>query len=83
MSKRCLSCDAIIPDNMETCPKCVSNKKPCYVCGAPKPWTVKILPERGILTKYFVECRMCHCCGPTRIGKHRAIKAWNKEKRYV
>jgi hypothetical protein len=50
----------------------------CPVCKMPKPWLVRIHPLRGIFTKYYVECRSCHCCGKTKIGYRRAIKWWNK-----
>ena len=55
----------------------------CPNCNSPKPWLIRILPTRWIFTKYFVECRECHWCGKTRIGKKRAIKAWNKEIIYA
>lgn len=56
--------------------------KRCPYCKHPKPWVVRIHPLRGIFTKYFVECRSCHYCGKTKIGKKRAIKAWNKWYEY-
>ena len=52
--------------------------KPCPCCGFPKLWIVRILPVRFVFTKYYVECRICHFCGSTEFGKHRAIKAWNR-----
>ena len=81
MPNRCESCGAIIPRGQFTCDKCKSDKIPCPSCRTPRPWLVKILPTRGIFTCYFVECRMCHRCGPTRIGKSRAIQAWNRGRR--
>ena len=56
--------------------------KNCPNCNSPKTWLIRILPKRWIFTKYYVECRFCHWCGKTRIGKERAIKAWNKEVIY-
>lgn len=56
--------------------------KRCPYCKHPKPWIVRVHPLRGISTKYFVECRSCHYCGKTKIGKKRAIKAWNKWYEY-
>lgn len=53
--------------------------KNCPNCNSPKTWLIRILPKRWIFTKYYVECRFCHWCGKTRIGKKRAIKAWNNE----
>lgn len=51
--------------------------KPCK-CGSTKLWIVKINPLQVIFKKYCVECCICHYCGETKIGKKRAIKAWNK-----
>lgn len=78
MVDRCVCCGAIIPEGRQACPNCASNKRPCPRCKNPRPWLMKVLPSRGIFTRYFVECRRCHRCGPTRIGKSRAIKAWNR-----
>lgn len=50
----------------------------CPICNHPKPWIVKCHPLCGIFTRYYIECRICHCCGKTKIGKRRAIKAWNR-----
>ena len=52
--------------------------KPCPFCGYPKPWIIRILPKRWIFTKYYIECRVCHYCRETKIGKRRAIEAWNR-----
>lgn len=60
----------------------VMKTKRCPLCKHPKPWIVRILPLRGIFTKYFVECRICYYCGPAKIGKKRAIKAWDKQYEY-
>jgi hypothetical protein len=56
--------------------------KRCPYCKHPKPWIVRIHPLRWIFTKYYVECRICHCCGKTKIGKRRAIMAWNRLYEY-
>lgn len=53
--------------------------KRCPNCKHPKPWLVRIHPLRWIFTKYYVECRSCHYCGKTKIGKRRAIESWNRE----
>ena len=34
-----------------------------------------------IWVAYRVECWRCHYCGKTKIGKRRAVKAWNKIRR--
>ena len=54
----------------------------CPGCNSTKTWLIRILPKRWIFTKYYVECQKCHWCGKTRIGKKRAIRAWNKEVIY-
>ena len=51
--------------------------KRCPYCKHPKPWVVRIHPLRGIFTKYYIECRACHYCGKTKVGKKRAIRSWN------
>ena len=55
----------------------------CPRCNAPKIWMIRILPKRWIFTKYYMECAKCHYCGKTRMGKSRAIRAWNKEVIYA
>ena len=50
----------------------------CPGCEADKPMMVRILPKRGIFTRYYVECWLCHYCGKTKIGKSRAAKSWNR-----
>ena len=57
------------------------DKKSCPGCEAPYPWLVRVHPVRLIFTRYYVECWKCHYCGKTKIGKRRAIKAWNKIRR--
>ena len=52
--------------------------KPCPRCQSERLWTIRLLPKRWIFTKYFVECRVCHWCGQTKMGKRNAIKAWNR-----
>lgn len=54
------------------------NKKECPDCEAPYPWLVRVHPVRLLFTRYYVECWRCHYCGETKIGKSRAVKAWNK-----
>lgn len=56
----------------------IDKLKPCPDCKTPRPWMVRVHPLRWIFTKYYVECSVCHCCGKTKIGKHRAAKAWNR-----
>ena len=51
---------------------------PCPLCGSPRPYIIKIHPTKGIFTKYYVACRFCHYCETTKIGKRRAIRAWNR-----
>lgn len=52
--------------------------KPCPICESPRPWVIRVHPWMWIFTEYYIECRYCHCCGEIKIGKHRAIKAWNR-----
>lgn len=52
--------------------------KECPGCEMPNPWLVRVLPKRGIFTKYYVECWCCHYCGQTKVGKRRAKRAWNR-----
>lgn len=52
--------------------------KQCPCCGYPVPLIIRVHPLRGAFTKYFVECGNCHCCGKTKVGKKRAVKAWNR-----
>lgn len=52
--------------------------KPCPNCKSPRLWTVRVHPVRWIFTKYYIECRFCHYCGETKVGKRRAIAAWNR-----
>ena len=54
------------------------DKKPCPGCEAPYPWLVRVHPVRLLFTRYYVECWKCHYCGKTKIGKERAVKAWNR-----
>ena len=52
--------------------------KPCPRCLSERLWTIRVHPARGIFTKYYIECAMCHWCGVTKIGKKRASRAWNR-----
>lgn len=52
--------------------------KQCPHCRNPFLWIARVLPPRGIFTKYQVVCVVCHRCGKPKIGKRRAIEAWNK-----
>jgi hypothetical protein len=52
--------------------------KPCPVCKSTAWFVHKLHPLRWIFTKYFVECAVCNYCGETKIGLHRAVKAWNR-----
>ena len=52
--------------------------KPCPRCLSERLWTIRVHPARGIFTKYYIECVMCHWCGVTKIGKKRAARAWNE-----
>lgn len=54
------------------------DKKECPGCEAPYPWLVRVHPVRFLFTRYYVECWRCHYCGKTKIGKKRAVRAWNK-----
>ena len=56
----------------------MTEKKPCPRCQSDRTWTVRVHPARWIFTKYYIECRICHWCSETKIGKKRAIKAWNR-----
>lgn len=49
--------------------------KPCPRCGD-QPWIHRV--PASIFAKYFVTCRMCHCCGKTKIGIRRAARSWNR-----
>lgn len=55
--------------------------EPCPGCKALYPWLVRVHPTRCLFTRYYVECWNCHYCGKTKIGKKRAVKAWNKIRR--
>ena len=57
--------------------------KPCPHCEAPYPWLVRVHHDCRLFTRYYVECWHCHYCGKTKIGKRRAVKAWNKIQRRV
>lgn len=48
--------------------------KPCPRCGCKSTWTVRITGSR----QYYIECPACHQCGPTKLFKFRARRAWNK-----
>ena len=51
----------------------------CPRCNEENPWLVRVHPFRWIFTKYYVGCRRCNWCGKRKIGKRKAIRAWNKE----
>ena len=57
--------------------------EPCPNCEYNRPWIVRVHPLRWIFTKYYIECGRCHYCGKTKMGKRRAIRAWNKEVIYA
>ena len=50
----------------------------CPQCHNQRLWTVKENAHRRFFAKYFIECPFCHFCGPARVGKRRAEKAWDK-----
>ena len=52
--------------------------KRCPYCKHPHPWVVKVHPLLlGFFKRFYIECRACHYCGKTKIGKRRAIDEWN------
>ena len=54
------------------------DKKPCPDCKTPYPRTVRVHHDMKLFDRYFVKCWKCHYCGKTKIGKERAVKAWNR-----
>ena len=48
--------------------------KPCPHCRCAKVEENKIL-----FGGWFVECKACHWCGPSRRFRFLARKAWNKQ----
>lgn len=57
--------------------------EPCPRCLNERLWMIRVHPVRWIFTKYYIECAMCHWCGETKIGKKRAIRAWNRENIWI
>ena len=49
----------------------------CPSCGRCHPWLVRVHHDMKLFDRFYVECWHCHFCGKTKIGKRRAIKAWN------
>lgn len=52
-------------------------KKHCPNCNSSRIVDVHIL-SRKLPWWWWVECMNCHWCGPTKLFRRRAEKAWNK-----
>jgi Lar family restriction alleviation protein len=49
---------------------------PCPFCGLRK---VELTRTVGPRTRtYFYFCTVCRSCGPTGVGKAKALRAWNE-----
>ena len=47
----------------------------CPFCGMP---TVRVTSRNRVDPIYYVECLVCHACGPRLNTEENAIVAWNK-----
>ena len=59
---------------------------PCPNCGSKRLWLNRVTSTPfGTIEraphKWWVECGDCHWCGKTKWLVHRAINAWQEEKR--
>lgn len=54
---------------------------PCPRCGTHWPHLIRNRESHQLFYRHYVQCWNCYLMIQPRIGKHRAVKAWNKIRR--